>query len=229
MFSLVAVVILVSLPLFAVLGVYGHDLQFHLMRIEGIACDLEGGNILSKISPVWMDGYGYPVSVYYGDLLLYVPAILRIGGFPIATAYKMYLFLINFGTAVISYICFRKIFGKRNTALLLSLAYTTASYRIVDLYTRAAVGEYSAMMFFPVIALAVYRIYTQDVREWKLYRKNALTLAIGMTGVIGTHILSTEMAVLETVVLNLYFLIPFLDYFINVNVRINTQDMALIC
>lgn len=253
--SLAAVSILVSLPLFVALGVYGHDLQFHLMRIEGIACDLAGGNILSKISSAWMDGYGYPASVYYGDLLLYVPAILRIVGFPISTAYKMYLFLINLGTVVISYICFQKMFGKRNTAVLLSLAYTTSLYRIVNLYTRAAVGEYSAMMFFPVIALAVYRIYTQDAKEWKLYRKNALTLAIGMTGVIGTHILSTEMAaftlallcvvlwrktfrkntlkvyalaVLETVVLNLYFLIPFLDYFINVNVKINTQNMAMI-
>lgn len=270
LFSLVVITMLVSMPLFIARGIgYGHDLYFHLMRIEGIVQELKNGKVLSRMPSLWMEGYGYPVSVYYGDLLLYVPAILRVAGFSMTAAYKIYLFLINLGTVIISYLCFRRMFipcktanaalteyskrRKHQTALLLSLVYAASSYRMVNLYVRAAVGEYSAMMFFPIIALAVYRIYTQDSRQWKSYRKNALLLAVGMTGVIGTHILSTEMvivtlalicvvfwkktvqkntlrvymlAILETIVLNLYFIIPFVDYFVNVKVKINIQDMV---
>ncbi|MDE7274390.1 MAG: hypothetical protein K2N95_15290 [Lachnospiraceae bacterium] len=244
------ITLLASLPLL-MKGIYcGPDLPFHLMRIEGLAEEFRGGYIPPKVSSLWLGGYGYPVSVYYGDLLLYAFALLRIAGVSAITVYKLYIVFINAGTTVISYVCFQKIFGRRDIALAASLAYVTAGYRIVDLYTRSAVGEYSAMMFLPVVALAVYRIYAAECGERENYRKNAFLLALGMTGLIGTHILTMEMvvfvlallcvvlwkktfrrdtlrvyglAVLETIVLNLYFIVPFLDYYINVDVNINNS------
>ncbi len=242
------ITLLASLPLL-MKGIYcGPDLPFHLMRIEGLAEEFRGGYILPKVSSLWLGGYGYPVSVYYGDLLLYAFAFLRLLGIPAIYVYKLYVVFVNAGTTVISYICFKKIFERRDIALVVTLAYVTAGYRIVDIYTRCAVGEYSAMMFLPLVALAVYRIDTADCGGWSQCRKNALLLALGMTGVIGTHTLTAEMiifvlallclavwkrtfrkaavctyclAVLETVVFNLYFIIPFLDYYVNVDVNIN--------
>lgn len=247
-FALAGIILLTSLPLFAD-GVHsGHDFGFHLIRIEGIAREIRMGNLPVRLSSLWMDGYGYPVSVYYGDLLLYIPAVLRLLGFSITTAYKFYVFMINVGTAVITYFCMKKLFSNKKIALLTCLAYCTASYRLVNIYVRAAVGEYSAMMFLPFIALAVYKIYTDDISDFKEYRKNALFLAIGMSGLIGTHILSTEMvvfilllicifllkktfrkntikvyflAVAETCAFSAYFIVPFLDYYINVPAKIN--------
>lgn len=242
------ITLLASFPLL-MKGIYcGADLPFHLMRIEGLAEEFRNGYIPPKLSSLWLGGYGYPVSVYYGDLLLYAFAFLRIMGISAVVVYKLYIIFINAGTTVISYICFKKISRQRNIALVETLAYVTAGYRIVNIYTRSAVGEYSAMMFLPVVALAVYRIYATDCDEWRQYKKNAFLLALGMTGLIGTHILTTEMivfvlvllgivlwkktfridtmrvyglAVLETIALNLYFIIPFLDYYINVDVNIN--------
>lgn len=243
------IILLVSLPLF-VKGIHaGHDINFHLMRIEGLADELRRGVFPVKISSLWTDGYGYPVSVFYGDILLYVAAILRMIGFPVVMAYKSYLFLINVGTVIISYICFKRIFNRDNIAVLTTLAYATAGYRIACLYVRAAVGEYSAMMFLPIIALAIYGFYTSDSDNWKVYRQYAIILALGMTGVIGSHILTTEMvvvtltvvciiflrrtfkkyvlygyalAVIESVAFNLYFLIPFFDYYNNVEVVVSS-------
>lgn len=241
---------LASMPLL-LKGIHsGHDMQFHLMRIEGIVQEMQKGNIPVKLSSLYMDGHGYPVSVYYGDLLLYFPAILRIIGFSVVTAYKIYVFCVNLATSIISYICFKMIFLKTDIALLTSLAYVTARYRIVNLYLRAAVGEYSAMIFLPVIVAALYKIYTDESNDDKLCRKYAMVLTLGMSGLIGTHVLSTEMvcfimivlcvilwkktftkrtvqiyclAVAETLVLNLYFIIPFLDYYRNVDVAIKHQ------
>ena len=246
--ALCGITLLVSLPLFMRGIAVGHDLSFHLMRMEGIAAELRRGIFPVRLSSLWMDGYGYPVSIYYGDLLLYVPALLRLAGFPVVTAYKAYIFFINLGTTAISYLCFQKMFTKRNIALLLTLAYTTAGYHFVCLYVRAAVGEYSAMMFLPILGLAIYQIYTKNPDNWNAYRWNALLLSIALTGLIGTHILSVEMAVFllpvlcitlwkhtfrgntlrvyglaafETALLNLYFIIPFLDFYRNVEVDIN--------
>lgn len=246
--ALVGVILLTSLPLF-IQGIHhGHDMGFHLIRIEGIAREIRMGNLPVRVASIWMDGYGYPASIYYGDLLLYIPAVLRLLGFSITEAYKFYVFMINAGTAIITYFCMQKLFADKKIALLTCLAYCTASYRLVNIYVRSAVGEYSAMMFLPFIALAVYKIYTDDISDFKEYRKNAFFLAIGMSGLIGTHILSTEMvvfvllliciglfkrtfrkntikvyllAVAETCAFSAYFIVPFLDYYINVTAKIN--------
>lgn len=246
--ALSGIILLTSLPLFSNGMNVGHDCPFHLMRIESISEEIRMGNIPVRMSSLCMDGAGYPTSIFYGDLLLYIPAILRLLGFSVMAVYKFYIFLINTGTTLITYFCMKSIFKEKRIALLTCLAYCTASYRLVNIYVRSAVGEYSAMMFLPVVAAAVYRIYTEDAQNFNEYKKNALLLALGMSGLIGTHMLSTEMvvfvlavmcvflfrmtlrkntlrvyllAVAETCALSAYFIIPFLDYYINVPVLIN--------
>lgn len=242
------IIIIVSLPLFAK-GIYsGHDTTFHLMRIEGLSKEIQNGNIPSRICSLWINDYGYPISIFYGDILLYMAALLRIIGFPIVSAYKFYILSINIGTVLISYFCFKKIFDSKEIAVLTTLAYTTAGYRIVSVYIRSAVGEYSAMMFLPLIAFAMYKIYTSQTQNRASLKPYALALAIGMAGIMGTHILSTEMvvvtlilicivlwkktlmkhifqtyilAVIEAIGLGAYFIVPFLDYYFNVPVSLN--------
>lgn len=235
--------------------------MFHLMRIEGISREIRMGNFPIRMSSEWMDGFGYPVSIFYGDLLLYIPAVMRLLGFSVTEAYKFFVVLINLGTTLIAYFCMKTIFKKERLALLTCLAYCTASYRLACIYVRSAVGEYSAMMFVPVVAMAVYKIYTDDILNYNQYKKNAVLLAIGMSGLIGTHILSVEMAVfmliiiclslfklsfrkntlivyikavIWTIAISAYFIIPFLDYYMNVptkvkqnsNYRLLIQDRA---
>lgn len=227
---------------------YGHDIWFHLLRIEGIVQELRYGNFPARIHSLCLGGYGYPLSIYYGDIFLYLPALFRLTGFSVINAYKIYIFVLNVATTWVSYVCFKKMFRERNVAIVGTLAYVTNPYRLADIYVRGAAGEYTAMLAFPILALALYQIYeAEDCDDWKLYRKNALLLALGMSILIGSHILSMEMvvfilalicivlykktfrkntlrvyvlAVVETMLLNAYFLIPFLDYWKNVDVNI---------
>lgn len=237
-----------SLPLFlpGIDDRDGQDLVFHLLRIDGIADGLRQGEFPVVIQSRWVDGYGYPVSVFYGDMLLYIPAILRLAGFTILEAYKIFVMLINLGTILISRYAFGKIFEKHSTAWICTMAYVLATYRLVDVYTRQAVGEYSAMMFLPLIVLAVYGIYTADEKDWENYKNNIKYLVLGMTGLLNTHMLSMEMVVIVlagvcvlflkrtfrkntirvyiksiiiTLCLNLFYLVPFVDYFLTVPVK----------
>lgn len=249
MLHMTLITALTSLPLFYI-GVDegAHDLIFHLTRIEAVLKELQLRNFPVRISSAWLGGYGYPASIYYGDILLYIPAIIRMFGFSINTAYKIFVVLINLFTSVISEVCFRNIFKKEKYSFILAMVYSLASYRQLCMYVRAAVGEYCALMFLPLIALAVYRIYTDENNTWKENLINATILAIGMSGTILVHVLSAEMvffalllicivllkktilrktirtyllAVLETVLISAFFLVPFLDYYLNVPVKIN--------
>ncbi len=248
---LLFITIIACIPLFidGIEGHFGQDLGFHLNRIEGIVTELKAGHFPIKMESFWMNGYGYPAPIYYGDILLYIPALLRLIGLGVVTSYKCYVVLITFATVVTAYLCFKRIFNRYDIALVLSLIFSSASYRLENVYIRAAVGEYSAMVFFPIILLTMYIIYTSDrENNWKEIIKNGTLLALGITGLINTHILSLEMvgivlivfclimfkktftwktilsflvAGVEIVIVNLFFIIPFVDYFLNVDVNIN--------
>lgn len=245
-----AIALLASVPLMISGTNYGHDFGFHLDRIEGIAWELSYGQFPVRMSSWWMDGYGYPVSIFYGDAMLYFPALLRLAGVPVVITWQVFLFAVNLLTAAMAYLCFRSIFSDRTAGLLLSLTYTTATYRMVDVYVRSAAGEFCAIAFFPVVALALWQICTEEKGSLHSSLRHSLLLALGMTGIIESHILSTYMvvcvlvlfciillrrtirryallayalAVIETVLLNLGFLVPFLDYYLHVPVRITDK------
>lgn len=216
----------------------GHDIPFHLLRIEGLAEGLADHVFPVKIHPVWAKDYGYAVGVMYGNAFLYFPALLRRFGYSVQSAYKLYAAAVNLGTVVISYFTFKRIFRCRKTGLLGCLIYSLSVYRLIDLYTRAAVGEYTAMMFFPLVLCGFYLIFTEASKDnWLKY---AVLTALGITGLIQSHVLSCEMAALVilpvclilikrvcqrhtflslasaavlSVLLNLGFLVPFLDYY----------------
>ena len=243
LFAIIFIGLLASLPLVfkGIDGMIYQDLQFHLSRIEGVKEGLLSGQFPVMMQSVWMSGKGYPVSIFYGDAPLYIPAILRILGVKVIPAYKIFVLLVNILTATSAVISFKKIVKNDIAAYVGALLYVTASYRYVDIYVRAAAGEYVSFIFFPIIALAMYRILFDDEEKGDLF-KNSFLLALGMTGLIESHILSTVMtvflltivciffikrtftkkslltigaAVIETVMINLYFIVPFIDYYIN--------------
>lgn len=249
MFGLGAIFLLSCYPLMADYMQVGHDLPFHLLRIEGIYNGLLQGDFPVKIHPVWARDYGYAVGVFYGDAALYPAAALRLFGFSIQTAYKYFVVFMNLATVLITYFSFRKIFGSKNAGLISTALYTFSLYRLADVYTRAAVGEYTALTFLPLVLCGFYLIFTEKNQKQN-WLKNAVLVAIGLTGVIQSHVLSCEIIVIFVVILclilikrvirphtflalasgagltllmNVGFLVPFLDFFDD-SIYINSPD-----
>lgn len=108
-------------------------------------------------------------------------------------------------------------------------------------------GEYTAMAFLPLVAYAMILLISKESTKQDL-KKGSLLLALGMTGILQSHILSAEMvciilaiicivyvkrvfktnifvsfvkAVCLTLLLNLGFLVPFLDYMITGKFNVN--------
>lgn len=236
--ALAAIFGITCYPLYVDYLIAGHDIPFHLLRIEGLAKGLSDHVFPVKIHPVWARDHGYAVGVMYGNAFLYFPALLRRFGYSVQSAYKLYVAAVNLGTVVVSYFTFKRMFRSKKIGLLGCLIYSLSIYRLVDTYTRAAVGEYTAMLFFPVILCGFYLIFTEAAKG--AWQKPAILTALGITGLIQSHVLSCEMAAFVillaclilirrvcrrytftalvsaaflAVLLNLGFLVPFLDYY----------------
>lgn len=178
-----------SIPLFCNDVYYGHDIEFHMNRIVSIAKELSYGHFPARIHSDMLNGYGYATSLFYGDTLLYIPAILYLMKIPLGQCYQLYILINNALTIIFAYICFKAIIKEEKYALVGVFLYTLAPYRLINIYTRAAVGEFTAMTFLPLIVLGFWNIYTKDIAKIRDY----LPAIIGLSGVVQSHVISTEM------------------------------------
>ena len=229
-----------SLPIFMKETLFGHDVHFHMFRIYGIAESIRQGSLLARIQSVWCGDYGYPVGVYYGQLLLYPSALLYLIGFSLDFAYKFYCFFVNVIGVTGSYIAFWKISGNRHYGLAGSTLFTLSTYRLSTLYMRAAAGESAAMALLPLIIWGLWEIYEKKNTEgW-------IVLSIAASCVVRSHVLSTLIiamfclmfvifrwkesiqkaviislgkALAATICLSAGQLVPLLDYLLHMDIR----------
>ena len=187
----------------------GHDFTYHFMRIEGLANELRYGQFPVYMESMWIGDYGYPVSLYYSDIFLYFPALLRLIGFSVDSAFKIFVFSVNIFTAVIAFLSFRKVFKRDSVSYVLAFVYTCFPYRLIDIYVRSAVGEFCAITFLPLVCAGFYGICVteppQNGRKLSAYRSHIFCLSFGMTGVFLSHVLSTEMTLGMLILLSVLF------------------------
>ncbi|MFH1512675.1 MAG: hypothetical protein ABIG45_04935, partial [Bacillota bacterium] len=241
-----------ALPVLRDFFVYGHDLAFHLTRIESIKDGLLSGQFPVRINPAFVNGYGYASSVMYGDLLLYIPALFRLCGVSMMVSYQAFVVMLNFFTAWLTYRAVKSWTGRAAVGLIAGAAYTLGIYRLMTLYTRAAAGEAMAMLFYPLVIVGIAATVWQpsnggqaagkpETRTGPMSPGSGMKwLIIGMTGMLQTHLISLQIAGIGcalftlvcaalrktswkrilrlcaaagiTVLVNLWFIVPFLRF-----------------
>lgn len=225
------------------------DLKFHLQRMEGLYRGLSSGQFPVKIQPEWLDGNGYASSVFYGDILLYFPAVLRIMGATLQDAYKCYVEAVNIAIVFVSYYAFRRITKNETASMAGSVLYAGSTTNLSLIYTTTMVGGYSALIFYPLIIAGFYEAFTKDVKS-REYKRIWILLTVGFTGLLMTHMVSCLIlgvysvlccllmikkvfrketvceflkAAGAAIALNLWFLVPFLHYMLSEQLRINHE------
>lgn len=164
----------------------GDDYHFHLNRIAGLAESIKHGIYFPKVNYFFIGGYGYACSLFYPDLYLYFPAILRVCGISLAASFITFAIVINFCTFVITYISGRYMAFSVKKSYLFSLLYTLSIYRLQDLINRQAIGEVLALGFFPLVLASLFAIKNNKRFGW-------FFLALAMTGIGLAHFISIEM------------------------------------
>lgn len=187
--ALLGITVLACLPLFGDHLYFGHDLRYHLQRITAMAAELSYGQFPVRITTTTLNGYGYINPLCYCELFLLLPALLYNAWLPLRTCYQVYIFAVTLAACGFSYLCFARISGSRRGGVLGAALYTLSVYRLVCVYFRAAVGEYTAMSFLPLVLLGVYEIYTCEKPRFAQWAP----LAFGMAALVQSHLISTEL------------------------------------
>lgn len=170
----------------------GHDLHFHLYRIGAMAEELERTSFLVpiRILSASYNNYGYGVPLFYGDLLLYIPAILVRAGMDAVTAYKLLMIFIFLAAFAAMYYQVYRSSISRNLAFLASVFYVFSSYFLLILCIRMSMGEACACVFLPFVFCPFYDILYQPKKG------DCLQLTIGMSGLVLSHNLTAAFTVI---------------------------------
>lgn len=164
----------------------GHDTLFHQMRLYNVADALRTGQFPVRMGGYGYNGYGSAVSVFYPDVFLYFPALMMLLGATVQCAMRTYIIAVNAVSAAAMYACGRRMFESRTAGACASILYTLAGYRLMDIYLRDALGEYTAMAVLPLFVLGLWEVVFGDKRRWR-------TLVLGASLVFMSHMLSTVM------------------------------------
>lgn len=197
-FSVTLVAILVAIsPLLSKYCLLGHDSDYHILRIEALKYQIEMGKPFLKVNPLYFGGMGYASSLFYPDFLLYIPAILRVLGFSIQTSYHLFMIFCVVLCYTVSYACGKRITKNRYIGILFAVILTLSSYHLDDIVIRAAVGEYTAFIFVPIVVYGIYNMCYEDMdKPW--------LLGLGMGLVLLCHTLSFVMCIAMIVLMMVF-------------------------
>lgn len=244
--------IVVSYPFFSMQTTPSNhgDLLFHLNRIEGIKDGLLAGQFPVRIHAYQLDGYGYPVGIFYPDLFLYPAAFLRLLGVRIEGAYNFLCIMSNIMTVYSSWYAFSRFSRSYKIGAISAVLYTICSYHIIEIYVRSALGEKLAMAFFPLVLVMMWEIIYKDEKKWPVF-------VVAFTCIIQAHILTTLLTILCILVmiilgrkelimnsfqrgyvflkaifcilgLNLWFFVPFIDFYTGMEFSIKHEHRSML-
>lgn len=239
--------IIAAIPLIN-LRIYGtHDGFIHLLRIIGVDNIIKLGEFPPYIYSKFCNGFGYAINVFYPPIVTYIPLIFKLFCTHYYTCLKIYAFATILISVFSMYKLVEEISEKKEIALIAAIFYTFIPYRLATIYTRFAIGEFSAYMFLPILFLGIYNLLNKD-------GKKHYYITIGAVGLMLTHTVTTEYAaifafiymllnlkklknkeIIKKILINIvfillisaFFLIPLLEYKTYSNYVIFSKDSML--
>lgn len=169
---------------------FGHDLQYHINRIEELYHTLAAGNAFSFVSTFTNNHLGVANNTFYPDLFLYLFAGLKFLIHNPIKAIYVGVWVINFATLLVSYFTYHAYSKSGLKAFIFANIYGLSTYRYIDILTRFDLGEYIALMFLPIVFWSFYEItYAGKDKYWPW-------LAVSIAGILYSHILTLVITVL---------------------------------
>ena len=196
--------LLISIPMLNMQIIETHDGSIHLLRIIGLNNSMKNSEFPFLIAPYYCRDFGYSMSAIYPQLVTYIPFLFAM----ITKSFNLGLKIFAMLTIPISGICmynFTKETTKRKDISFLSaIIYMTFPYRFEDIFTRYAIGEFTAFIFLPIVFHGLYNLINGD-------RKKHFYIAIGAIGLILSHTITTIYTAIFCVIYIIYNFKKFWD------------------
>lgn len=156
-----------------------HD-DLQVTRFYEMERCLLDGQIPCRWVPDLGAGRGFPMFNYYAPLPYYVGIMGRWVGLSFMTVVKLTFLLGIVGSAAFCYWFVIEVTKSRWAAMTAAVLYIWVPYRAVEIYVRGALSESWALMWFPLILLAVWKL----IKEKNLWSP---LLAGAIAGLLLSH------------------------------------------
>lgn len=173
-------VFIACVPLISRYCINGHDLEYHLLRIESLKEGICIGRPFLKVNTLFFGNAGYASSMFYPDFLLYIPALLRVFGVSINASYHIFVAVCIILCYISAYLCLKGMTGSAYAGMTGAVILSLSQYHLDDIYVRSAVGEYTAFIFVPVVIYAIYNMIYEEADKPQLF-------VLGYAGVLLCH------------------------------------------
>lgn len=193
---IIILVILSMFPLYYPGFIYTHDGIIHLFRTMGEYENIVNFDFGNKIYYNMINGFGYGWGIFYPQLSAIIPALFMVLGFSLFTAQKLFIILAGVLAGIFSYKLFKELIKNNFCAMLMSILYILAPYKINQIIIRGAMGEILLFTFLPLVILGIIKILNKEFKYKYL-------LILGAVGIAYSHIIS----LVYTVIFAFIFLI----------------------
>lgn len=176
--------IVIMIPLFTMNLSEYNEARIHIGRIVGVKEILAQKIFPSFINSKHMLGFGYALNIFYGPLTTYIPILLSYITNSGIIALKVFTLITVFLSGITMYNFIYEISKSKKIALISSLIYILAPYKLTDIYSRNAVGEYTSFIFIPLVFSGIYKLLNNN-------KKQAIYIITGAVGLILSHTITT--------------------------------------
>lgn len=187
---LTLVAALILLPSFLLGPGDSHSVTYNYIWTSQFGTEMAKGNLYPRWLPGSFEGLGSPAFYFYPPIAYWIAGAFDAMGLSTLAAINMAAFL----TLLLSGIAMYHWLSARGTYPLLgAILYMAAPYHLMDFYVRGALAEFTAFIWYPLIALAITRLPE---------RRGIIMLALAYGGLVLTHL---PMAMLA----GFFFILPF--------------------
>lgn len=167
----------------------GQDTIYHISRTVGTETALKEGQVLPLIASNFVNDFGYSWNLFYPPLPNYIMMLIKFVLHSYVKALNILIFLTVVLSGIFMFNFMKKVTKSSKIALLASILYMLAPYRLVDIYVRGALGEIIAFMFLPLVFNGLYNILEDNGKRHYL-------LSIGAIGLLLSHNISTLLVII---------------------------------
>jgi len=171
----------------------GDDVYYQFQRIQGIQHSFKTG-VFPTLSTMNFGRIGYGVNLFYPWLTLFPFGIVGMFTNNLISTYYITLGLLFFISFLVSHYSMYKLSNSTSQSIAFSLIYNFCNYRLIELIPRSSLAEYIATIFLPLCFVGLYEILYKNYRSWYI-------LAIGMSLIVMTHVLTSFMTVILFVII----------------------------
>ncbi len=176
----IAVMAVALSPLVSRYCINGHDLEYHLLRIESLKEGILIGRPFLKVNTLFFGGAGYASSMFYSDLFMHIPALLRVFHVSIGKSFHIYTALIFVLTYLSTFYCVWKMSLSKFAGTVAATLLTLCPYHMDDMLVRTACGEGMAFIFLPFAIYGIFNVLYEEMdKPW--------VFGLGFGGLILTH------------------------------------------